>query len=252
MTMGHHGGVTVSLTRSQIPLRACLAVLFCAALVAVGLVTGAGPAAAHAALIGSSPSKDSTISAVPPEVTLRFNEEIGKDFATVSVKGPGGQVSTGKPEVDGSRVYQAIDPEMAEGKYTVAYRVVSKDGHAVSGSFNFTYGSQAGEGESDETPTETGGPAGSTETTTPGEAETTAPETPDATETTTAAGESTDDATGAAEQSESGGLSPAAWVGIAVAVAVVIAGIGMALAMRSRRRHGDELYDGDEDDGRFR
>lgn len=267
MTMGHHGGVTASLTRPQIPLRAWFAALFAAALVVAGLVTGAGPAAAHAALIGASPSKGSTISAVPPEVTLRFNEEIGKEFATVTVKGPEGQVSTGKAEVEGPRVYQAINPEMAEGKYTVAYRVVSKDGHAVSGSYNFTYGSQAGEGENDETPTATASPADPTATTSPGGTETTSPggtattsdgtattgtQSPTASESTTASGDGTDGAAGESEQSESGGLSPAAWIGIAVAAVLVIAGIGMALAMRNRRRHDDELYDEDEDDGRFR
>ena len=127
----------------------CLLALLAASVLAI---LGALPASAHASLVRSSPESGATLTAAPPEVALTFNEEINPQFATVTVKAGDSTASTGDPEVDGTTVYQPLDPEMTAGKYTVAYRVTSADGHPVSGSFDFTYapaGGDEGEGETD-------------------------------------------------------------------------------------------------------
>ncbi len=116
-----------------------------ACVAAVLALAGALPASAHAALVRSSPTSGSTLTAVPPEVALTFNEAIDPQFTSVTVKSGSTTASTGKPTVEGPTVYQSLDPRMDEGTYTVSYRVTSADGHPVSGSYTFTYTSSGGE-----------------------------------------------------------------------------------------------------------
>ena len=116
-----------------------------ACVAAVLALAGALPASAHAALVRSSPTSGSTLTAVPPEVALTFNESIDPQFTSVTVKSGSTTASTGKPTVEGATVYQSLDPRMDEGTYTVSYRVTSADGHPVSGSYTFTYKSSGGE-----------------------------------------------------------------------------------------------------------
>lgn len=94
------------------------------------------PAFAHAQLIGSTPADDSSV-ATAETVTLTFNENVSPDFVTVLVDGPDGDVTAGDPTVEGPVVTQAIAPTTS-GEHTVAYRVVSTDGHPVTGEITFT------------------------------------------------------------------------------------------------------------------
>ena len=49
-------------------------------------------------------------------------------------------VSTGDAVVDGTFVRQALEPDLPDGEYLVAYRVISSDGHEVEGSTRFFVG----------------------------------------------------------------------------------------------------------------
>lgn len=93
---------------------------------------------AHAALKSVSPADGSKVATAPSQVVLEFNEPIGTSFATVTVTGPSGSVGRGRPEVDGTRVTQALTDGLAAGRYTLAFRVVSEDGHPVSDTTKFT------------------------------------------------------------------------------------------------------------------
>jgi copper resistance protein C len=96
-------------------------------------------AEAHAALRSTSPRDGSTVTSAPATVVLEFNERIGASFVTVTVTGPGGApVSDGRPQVDGDTVTQPLAASLPDGGYAVAFRVVSEDGHAVSGRTRFT------------------------------------------------------------------------------------------------------------------
>lgn len=125
------------------PIRLALARLAVLALAlstaAAGLVLSASPAAAHAALESSSPADGSTVTAAPPEVALRFNEPVGTDFAEVTVTKGGTSATDGDPSVEGSTVTQPLAGDMEQGDWRVSYRVVSADGHPVSGTVDFTY-----------------------------------------------------------------------------------------------------------------
>jgi hypothetical protein len=102
-------------------------------------VISAAPASAHTKLIKITPAADARMRTAPTRVTLEFNEEVTATFATVVVTDTEGvSAARGKPAVDGTTVTQQLSPGMASGNYRVAYRVISNDGHPVSGESKFT------------------------------------------------------------------------------------------------------------------
>ncbi|MFD8863220.1 copper resistance protein CopC [Streptomyces sp. NPDC059590] len=110
--------------------------LICAAPVAVAT---APPAAAHTGLTGSAPDDGATVATSPARVSLSFNDPMDARYSRVAVTGASGRsVTTGAPKVDGRTVSQALTAELPAGRYTVGYRVISADGHPVSGSYTFT------------------------------------------------------------------------------------------------------------------
>ncbi|MEV0993544.1 copper resistance CopC family protein [Nonomuraea sp. NPDC050202] len=117
------------------PLAALTAIL-ASALLASGLVFGAAaPALAHDTLKSSSPAKNAEVESLD-EVKLEFSAKVRMPF--VIVRGDGdAQHQSGKPEVDGAVVTQAVKGPLPDGKYTIAYRVVSSDGHPIEGEIPF-------------------------------------------------------------------------------------------------------------------
>lgn len=102
-------------------------------------------AAAHSVLVSVEPQDGATLDASPDQVSLTFNEEINQTFASVAVTS--GQDRTnlvvGEPVAEGSTVTAELDG-LADGAYTVGFRVTSADGHVVSGSSVFTVESADG------------------------------------------------------------------------------------------------------------
>lgn len=113
-----------------------LAVIAAAILTATAL--SIAPAAAHATLQSSNPAENSVLDAAPDEVTLTFNQSVQSNFATVTVVGADGtQWAASDPVVDGSTVTVDLDGLGAAGEYNIGYRVVSADGHPITGSIPF-------------------------------------------------------------------------------------------------------------------
>ncbi|WP_049575448.1 copper resistance CopC family protein [Nonomuraea sp. SBT364] len=107
-----------------------------AILAALFVLVTAAPAQAHDTLKSSDPAKDATVKSVD-EVTLEFSNKVRMPF--VIVRGPGDvQHQAGDPEADGPVVRQKLKGELPDGKYTIAYRVVSSDGHPIDGEIPFT------------------------------------------------------------------------------------------------------------------
>lgn len=113
-------------------LRCCLFALV------VSLVVGVAPAFAHARLVGVSPADGSTTNVAPSTVRLRFEESIRAPCVVV-VTGPDGtRADRGRTTVTGATA--AVPVTVARsGRYTVAYRVLSDDGHPVTGQTTFVY-----------------------------------------------------------------------------------------------------------------
>ena len=112
-----------------------LVVLALTLLATLGL---AGTASAHATLIGSDPADGATLQAPPTTVTLTFDDTLENFEPVVTVTGPdGNQYQSGATTIDGVTLSTAVLPLTAAGTYTIAYRVVSDDGHPVEGQVRF-------------------------------------------------------------------------------------------------------------------
>jgi copper resistance protein C len=112
--------------------------------IAVAVILANTPtASAHAALESTNPAKGAVVSKATSQVSMIFGEAIlvlkGKNPNSVSVSDSKGKiVSTGLAIVSGMQISEALKTPLSAGKYTVKYRVVSSDGHVVTGSYNFT------------------------------------------------------------------------------------------------------------------
>ncbi|MET4098152.1 methionine-rich copper-binding protein CopC [Agrococcus sp. UYP10] len=98
----------------------------------------------HAAVIGSTPGSGDSIQQQPGTLSVVMNEEIlaveGAASANVMqlTDARGLFYGDGCTTVDGSTI--ALDAELgAAGAYTLAYQLVSADGHAVDGTVAFTF-----------------------------------------------------------------------------------------------------------------
>jgi methionine-rich copper-binding protein CopC len=106
---------------------------------AVLLGPAAGQVQAHAVLTGSSPGEGATLNTAPSQVVLVFDENVQTQFADIVVTAPdGARISTGDAVVTDNKVTATVGPPTVKGGYTVAWRVVSDDGHPVDGQFTYT------------------------------------------------------------------------------------------------------------------
>ncbi|MFE6177859.1 copper resistance CopC/CopD family protein [Streptomyces sp. NPDC056464] len=108
------------------------------------LLGGTGPASAHAALRATDPEDGTVLKSAPRDITLTFTESVGLLEDSFRVLDPDGRrLRTGEPQhaSDGAETAGVTLPaKLAEGTYTVAWRVVSADSHPVSGAFTFSVG----------------------------------------------------------------------------------------------------------------
>jgi copper transport protein len=107
-----------------------------------------GVAAAHATLEGTQPERGATVRTEPSQVVFRFDQPVEGNFGAVRVYDTRGQrVDEGDafhPNGSGPKLGVHLKPGLAHGTYTATYRVVSADGHIVSGGFVFSIGAPGG------------------------------------------------------------------------------------------------------------
>jgi copper transport protein len=118
-----------------------------ALLIALGALAIAAPAAsAHATLEGTSPARGATVKAEPKQVVFRFNEPVEGSFGAVRVfDARGTRVDDGRvghPHGAGEKIAVGLRSGLGKGAYTATYRVVSADGHLVSGGIVFDIGAR--------------------------------------------------------------------------------------------------------------
>jgi len=121
-----------------------------AAVIAAALLGwAAAPAAAHSELVSSDPANGASLPAAPPTATLTFNEAIAGEFTSVAVTigsaaPAAAAATTAGPAVtvDLAAALAALPADTAAQSgpvaWTVAYRVVSADGHPIQGQVGFT------------------------------------------------------------------------------------------------------------------
>jgi hypothetical protein len=132
------GSSIFSAALKGIALGAALIMALCAGLYSA-------PASAHAMLTKAEPARRAQLTHPPKEVRLWFNEEVEKDYAALSVLHADKPVTEAKPRIadDDPKSIILPMPELAPGKYTVKFRVLSVDGHVVDSSYDFTVKSKA-------------------------------------------------------------------------------------------------------------
>jgi len=154
------------MTSTRSPRRRASRVLAAPFAIAAGALLAvagvASPAAAHDALIGSNPENGSSLEQAPESITLEYSANLIDAGTLVEVSsGDGTVVSTGAPQIIGTEVTQALEPELPAGDYTVEWRVTSSDGHPIDSegtgdavAFTVTVGAPVASGtpEASETP----------------------------------------------------------------------------------------------------
>jgi putative copper export protein/methionine-rich copper-binding protein CopC len=108
------------------------------------LVAAGAPAGAHALLRESDPAAGSSLDQAPRRVVLTFTERPERGLSSINVLDTGGQrVERGESApVEGAPLQLVVGlGDLADGTYTVSWRVVSMDdGHVTAGSFAFGVG----------------------------------------------------------------------------------------------------------------
>ena len=143
--------------------RSALSLLLSAVLTLVigsfGLMS-ASPALAHDQLIGSNPKNGAKLDKQPEWLELEFSGNIQEVGTEIQVNHNGKDVSAGEITVEGRKVTSALPDDLEPGDYEIVWRVVSEDGHPVSGTVKFTIkdsnaaGGTTSENEGDDSATE--------------------------------------------------------------------------------------------------
>ncbi|WP_158557961.1 copper resistance protein CopC [Spongiactinospora gelatinilytica] len=191
-------------------------VLGCALFLALTAVAAPG-ALAHDRLKSSSPAKDAKVSELK-EIELEFTS--GVKFPVVVLRGPGDKaVKVDKPETEDQKVTTAVPVPLESGRYVIAWRVVSSDGHPIEGEIPFELTAPAEESAepSDEPTSE------------PSDEPTAEPSSGPATEPASPVAASGDDTGG------QGGTPGWIWLAVAAVVVVVVVGGGVWLAIGRKR-----------------
>ncbi|TKK90391.1 copper resistance protein CopC [Herbidospora galbida] len=105
-------------------------------LLAAATLWPASAAQAHDVLKSSNPKENAKVESLT-EVVLEFSNSVR--FPKVVVNGPDDKnYASGEAERDGHKVIQAVSGPLPAGKYVIAYRIVSSDGHPRTGEVPFT------------------------------------------------------------------------------------------------------------------
>ncbi len=106
----------------------------------LAMVICADQAFAHAKLLRTQPEANATLKQAPQKVELWFSEELQPQFNTITVTDQSGK-RVDKNNVslaDGSKKLQIDLEDLGSGTYTVAWKNLSADQHALKGQFTFT------------------------------------------------------------------------------------------------------------------
>ena len=105
-----------------------------------------GVASAHAILESSSPEPSALLASSPKEIRLDFNEQVEDTLGDVRVYDSEQREVSNSKTVRSSTdtsIVTADVPTLRNGVYVVVWRVVSADGHPVTGAFPFEIGAKS-------------------------------------------------------------------------------------------------------------
>lgn len=108
----------------------------CLGLFLIALVLFPTAATAHTNSVKTSPADGAVLDALPAEATVTLGEAPKK--ADVVLATPDGTVHKLRTQVADTTITAELPSTGPRGEYTLSYRVVSADGHPVTGSVRFT------------------------------------------------------------------------------------------------------------------
>ena len=131
--------------RARLP-RLLVAMAGLVVLLAVGT---AGPASAHARLVGTEPTNGTVLAEAPPDLRLTFNEPVAPVTTAFTLYDSTGRYGGGDgtfavTSVD-TLVTAALPASLPDGSYLLSWRVVSADAHPINGVLPFLAGSASAE-----------------------------------------------------------------------------------------------------------
>ena len=111
----------------------------------VVLVLLAAPAFAHTQVESTTPSSGAVLDQSPPVARVRFDEAVQVRSDGVQLHDARGRRvdGGGVRRLDGGRTLELPLPELPDGGYVLTWRVVSDDGHPVSGGVTWRIGARA-------------------------------------------------------------------------------------------------------------
>ncbi|RZP29100.1 MAG: copper resistance protein CopC [Acidimicrobiales bacterium] len=120
-----------------------------AAMVFLLSVLMAPTGSAHADLQVSTPEDGESLEVAPEEIRLTFSEELFEELVEISILDAAGDlystIGVEQTPPPGTDVIFPWPPQAPPGEYSIAYRVVSADGHPVTGTVSFSYAATAPE-----------------------------------------------------------------------------------------------------------
>ncbi len=214
------------------------------------LQLGATPAQAAGRLQFSDPEEHAELSRAPGWVSLVFDTEVDESLAKLVVLNSAGEnVTVDALIIEGTQITTQLRSGLAEGTYTVLYRVGGEDGEPVGGSYQFAYGkgSWTPDGKTSWTGEENQPPVIADPNPNPTAAPTGQPTTsaaPSSGASTTAPPSAAPSSPGASAGSTpspapiNAGGTGNPWLWVAIAAVVAAAGGAVALVLRRRSRGG--------------
>jgi methionine-rich copper-binding protein CopC len=111
-----------------------------ATLGALGALAIATEASAHVALVKATPAANAA-GAAPTAIQLQFSGKVEPKFSAFDLlKADGSKIPVvaGPAAPDGRAISGTVGHPLTPGVYKVAWRIVSADGHRMTGAYNFT------------------------------------------------------------------------------------------------------------------
>ena len=136
-------------TRTLVDVHRNIALAVTTAIVFALSVAIAPNASAHADLQVSTPEDGESLEIAPEEIRLTFSEELFEELVEISILDAAGElystIEVEQTPPPGTDVIFPWPTQAPPGEYSIAYRVVSADGHPVTGTISFSYATTAPE-----------------------------------------------------------------------------------------------------------
>lgn len=110
------------------------------AIIALALVFASGLSLAHSSKEATEPADGAVIAASPKVIAMRFDEPMRITKITVTDSNGKDFDLARNDDLKPLKRFEAVPETLSPGRYTVEWRGLASDGHAMSGSFSFQVG----------------------------------------------------------------------------------------------------------------